>query len=142
MIFSKSCEYALRSVLYICTKSSEGINLSVKEIAAEIESPEPFTAKILQQLARQKIISSIKGPNGGFYIDKQKKPVSILQIVEAIEGPDFFDRCVLGLKNCTERKPCPLHEHFIQHRKDIKELFKTKTVHDLIIKQKGKINLK
>jgi len=142
MIFSKSCEYALRSVLYICTKSSEGINLSVKEIAAEIESPEPFTAKILQQLARQKIISSIKGPNGGFYIEKQKKPVTILQIVEAIEGPDFFDRCVLGLKNCTERKPCPLHEHFIQHRKDIKELFKTKTVHDLIIKQKGKINLK
>jgi Rrf2 family protein len=142
MIFSKSCEYALRSVLYICTKSSEGINLSVKEIAAEIESPEPFTAKILQQLARQKIISSIKGPNGGFYIDKQKKPVTILQIVEAIEGHDFFDRCVLGLKNCTERKPCPLHEHFIQHRKDIKELFKTKTVHDLIIKQKGKINLK
>ena len=142
MIFSKSCEYALRSVIYICTKSNEGINLSVKEIAAEIESPEPFTAKILQQLARQKIISSIKGPNGGFYIEKQNKPVTIYQIVEAIEGPDFFDRCVLGLKNCSERKPCPLHNDFIQHRKEIKELFKTKTISDLILNQKRKINLK
>lgn len=142
MIFSKSCEYALRSVLYICMKSNEGINLNVKEIATEIESPEPFTAKILQQLARQKIISSIKGPNGGFFIEKNKKPVTIFQIVDAIEGPDFFDRCILGLKNCTEKKPCPLHNHFIQYRKEIKTLFKTKTVHDLILNKNGKINLR
>ncbi len=141
MIFSKSCEYALRSILYICTKSEERINLSVKEIAAEIESPEPFTAKILQQLARQKLISSVKGPNGGFFIEKTKKPITILQIVEAVEGSDFFDRCVLGLKNCSGHKPCPLHEHFIQHKRDIKELFKIKTVYDLI-HQNGKINLK
>lgn len=142
MIFSKSCEYALRAVLYLCLKSDMAQKNSVKEIAAEIESPEPFTAKILQQLSKQKIIGSVKGPNGGFYIEKNKKPITILHIVEAIEGEGFLNKCVIGLKNCSEKKPCPLHTQFAPQRIAIKELFKSKTIHDLIIDQKGKINLK
>lgn len=142
MIFSKSCEYALRSVIYICSKSESGVNLSVKDIAKEINSPEPFTAKILQQLARQKIISSIKGPNGGFYIDSSnKKPISIMQIVEAVEGPDFFDRCILGLDNCSAKNPCPLHHHFITHRNEIAKLVREKSISDLVVESK-KIKLK
>lgn len=142
MIFSKSCEYALRAVLYLGLKSDAVQKISVKEIAKEIESPVPFTAKILQQLSKQKIIGSVKGPNGGFFIEKTKKPVTILHIVEAIEGDDFLNRCIIGLKNCSEKKPCPLHSQFVAHRTAIKELFKSKTIHDLIIDQKGKVNLK
>ncbi|MBK9328784.1 MAG: Rrf2 family transcriptional regulator [Sphingobacteriales bacterium] len=142
MIFSKSCEYALRAVLYICMKSKNNVNIGVKEIAEEIDSPLPFTAKILQQLARKKIISSIKGPNGGFFIDHSKPPVSIYQVVEAIDGSDFFDKCVLGLKDCSEKKPCPLHLHFKKHRDEITVIFKQKTIHDLITGHKGKINLR
>ncbi len=142
MLFSKSCEYALRAVIYVCQKSSDNVNIGVKEIARAIESPEPFTAKILQQLARKRIIASIKGPNGGFYIDHKQPPVSIYQVVEAIDGSDFFERCVLGLKDCSEKKPCPMHQHFKKHREELTFIFKKKTIHDLIIGQKGKINLK
>lgn len=142
MLFSKSCEYALRAVLYICMNSKDDVNIGVKEIAKEIESPVPFTAKILQQLARKKIISSIKGPNGGFYVNRKQPPVSIYQVVEAIDGADFFERCVLGLKNCSEKKPCPLHQHFKKHRDEITVIFNQKTIHDLIVDQKGKVNLR
>ncbi|MFN8237854.1 MAG: Rrf2 family transcriptional regulator [Chitinophagales bacterium] len=142
MLFSKSCEYALRAVLYVCLKSDEHHKIGVKEIANEIESPVPFTAKILQQLARKKIIASIKGPNGGFYIDHTQPPVSIYQVVEAVDGTDFFERCVLGLRNCSEKKPCPLHQHFKKHREELTIIFKKKTINDLIIGYKGKINLK
>ena len=99
MIFSKSCEYALRAVLYTYMKSDSNANLGVKEIAKEIGSPVPFTAKILQQLTKKKIISSVKGPNGGFYIDPSSKPVSIYQVVEAIDGTDFFERTVVTTSN-------------------------------------------
>ncbi|MCB0485648.1 MAG: Rrf2 family transcriptional regulator, partial [Flavobacteriaceae bacterium] len=68
-MFSKACEYAIRATLYISIKSIEGSRLGIKEIAKEIDSPEPFTAKILQTLSREGIISSIKGPNGGFFLE-------------------------------------------------------------------------
>ncbi len=143
MIFSKSCEYGLRAVLYICLKSKNKENIGVKEIAKEIKSPVAFTAKILQSLAKQKIILSLKGPNGGFYINNDKKnQITILQVVEAIEGKDYFDKCVIGLENCSEKKPCPIHAYFITHKKNLKELFSSKTIYDIIENQNGKINLK
>lgn len=143
MIFSKSCEYGLRAVLYICLKSKNKENIGVKEIAKEIKSPVAFTAKILQSLAKQKIILSIKGPNGGFYINNDKKnQITILQVVEAIEGKDYFDKCVIGLENCSEKKPYPIHAYFITHKKNLKELFSSKTIYDIIENQNGKINLK
>ncbi|MFN8261873.1 MAG: Rrf2 family transcriptional regulator [Chitinophagales bacterium] len=142
MIFSKSCEYALRAVLFIYMKSDADTRLAVKDISGEIGSPVPFTAKILQQLARKKIISSVKGPNGGFYIDQASKPITIFQIVEAIDGTEFFERCIIGLKKCSEKNPCPMHKHFINHRNEIKDLFMKKTIQDLIFQQDGKINLK
>ncbi len=142
MIFSKSCEYAMRAVLYIFMKSSEHHKISVSDIANEINSPVPFTAKILQQLSRKKIVLSVKGPNGGFYMDDSNKNVTVYQVVEAIDGTDFFERCIIGLKNCSEKNPCPLHQYFKQHRIGLKELFINKTIQDLILEKNGKINLK
>lgn len=142
MIFSKSCEYALRSTLYICNNSVNESRINVNDIAENIESPVSYTAKILQQLVRNKIISSTKGPHGGFYIDNNLAPITILQVVEAIEGPTYFDRCIVGLKECSSVNPCPLHPHFAEHRNSIKELFKNKTIMDLITFQNGSINLK
>jgi Rrf2 family transcriptional regulator, iron-sulfur cluster assembly transcription factor len=62
-MFSKACEYGIRAVIYIWAQTKEGKKLGVKDICKEIDAPEYFTAKILQSLARQSIISSSKGPN-------------------------------------------------------------------------------
>src|SRR5690554_5041392 len=69
-VFSKSCEYAMRAVFYIARSTQEGRRVSIREIAEKIKSPEPFLAKILQKLSKEGIVQSIKGPNGGFYLNE------------------------------------------------------------------------
>ena len=109
MILSKSCEYAVRATVYIAVKSSSNNKAGIAEIAKAIGSPAAFTGKILQTLVRKEIISSVKGPNGGFYIEKNKN-LFLIDIVKAIDGNELFTACVLGLKKCSETKPCPMHE--------------------------------
>jgi Rrf2 family protein len=111
-IFSKTCEYAMRAVFFIAHKTSDGGRVGIKEIAAGIGSPEHFLAKILQDLSRRGIVQSIKGPNGGFYMDKTtlRKPLS--EVVEAVDGTGLFTGCAIGLEYCSEGNPCPLHHEF------------------------------
>lgn len=130
-MFSKACEYAIRAALYISIKSVEGSKLGIKEIAKEIDSPEPFTAKILQTLSREKIISSIKGPNGGFYIDPKAKPVPINAIVKAVDGEDVLHTCSLGLKECSDKFPCPIHHEIKRYKDRLRKIMKEKTLQDL-----------
>ncbi len=66
-MFSKTCEYALRALMYIAQKTKDGARLSVVDVANDINSSEYFMAKILQQLAKKGFVSSAKGPNGGFF---------------------------------------------------------------------------
>lgn len=130
-MFSKACEYAIRAALYISIKSVDGSKLGIKEIAREIDSPEPFTAKILQTLSREKIISSIKGPNGGFYLDPKTKPVPINAIVNAMDGEDVLHTCSLGLKECSDKFPCPIHHEIKRYKDRLRKIMKEKTVQDL-----------
>ena len=72
-MFSKTCEYGLRAVIFIAQESKIDNKLSITAISDAIDSPKPFTAKILQQLTKNKIVQSIKGPHGGFFIDEKNK---------------------------------------------------------------------
>lgn len=74
-MFSKSCEYALRALVYIAKCSLDGDKVQQRDITAKLESPDAFTAKIVQQLSKNKFIRSMKGPTGGYFIsvDEMKK---------------------------------------------------------------------
>jgi len=96
------------------------------EIAKAIDSPEPFTAKILQQLAKAQLIKSNKGPNGGFSLSKQDlKHIKLKDLVLAIDGEGLFKDCGLGLKTCDENAPCPIHHKFRPIRNQIIEMLET-----------------
>lgn len=110
-MFSKTCQYAIRAVIFISKKSSEGKRVGIKEIAQGIDSPTQFIAKILQDLSKRGLIDSYKGPNGGFFIEDNSN-CSIADIVIAIDGDKVFSGCGLGLDYCSERKPCPIHNEF------------------------------
>lgn len=127
-IFSKSCEYALRAVFFIADNSSEGKRVGIKEIAKNIDSPEPFLAKILQKLAKGDVIQSAKGPNGGFYLDESASQSTLLRIVLAIEGNDYFTTCGMGLQQCSDKNPCPLHEDFKVIRKNMTQMLDCTTI--------------
>jgi len=130
-MFSKACEYAIRATLYISIKSVEGSRIGIHEIAKEIDSPVHFTAKILQILSRKRIISSIKGPNGGFYLEPKAKPIPLSSIVKAIDGEDVLHTCTLGLRECSDKFPCPIHYDVKQYKEHVRKTMKGKTVQDL-----------
>jgi len=127
-MFSKACEYAIRAMMYVAQRSKEGMRVSFKEIAREIDSPESFIAKILQDLSRKGLILSIKGPNGGFYMDEKQLKVSLASIVTTIDGDHLFTGCGLGLKACNEKRPCPIHDEFKIIRTKLKAMLETTSV--------------
>jgi Rrf2 family protein len=127
-MFSKTCEYAVRAVLFIAQKTREGRKTGIKEISQGIGSPEHFIAKILQELSRKGLVFSAKGPNGGFYHDEKSLQYSLADIVRAVDGGKLFTGCALGLKACSETHPCPLHNEFKKVRNDIQLLLERSTV--------------
>jgi Rrf2 family protein len=106
-------------MIFIAQKSKDGNKVGIKEIAKGIDSPEHFIAKILQELSRKKLLQSLKGPNGGFYLDDEAQECSLADIVKMIDGDKLFTGCGLGLKHCSETHPCPIHHEFKSVRKDI-----------------------
>ncbi|SMC54194.1 RrF2 family transcriptional regulator [Cellulophaga tyrosinoxydans] len=125
-MFSKACEYGIKATIYIAHQSLESNRVSLKGIAEEINSPEAFTAKILQQLVKNNIIDSVKGAMGGFQIDKDEiSKIKLSQIVYAIDGNKVYTGCGLGLHTCNDKKPCPVHDNFISIRNDLKKMLET-----------------
>lgn len=118
-MFSKTCEYAIRAMIFIAQKTREGGKVGIKEIAKGIDSPEYFIAKILQELSRKKLLQSTKGPNGGFFLSKADMRNSLADIVQAVDGDSIFSGCGLGLKQCSESHPCPIHHEFKKVRKQL-----------------------
>lgn len=131
-MFSKTTEYALRATIYIAQKGSKENKLRIDEIAKAIGSPQSFTAKILQQLTRNNsIVSSVRGPNGGFYLSERAKRLPVSAVLEVMEENDFFKKCVLGLKQCSEIKPCPMHYEYKPIKLQLIDLFEKKTIQNL-----------
>ena len=128
-MFSKSTEYALRAVIYIAQKGSEEKKPGLEEIAKAIDSPTSFTAKILQQLTKDnKVVSSVRGPNGGFYITDKAKKLPVRAVLEAMEEDEVLEKCVLGLAECSEKKPCPMHSEYKIIKQQLIQLFSKKTI--------------
>lgn len=127
-MFTKSCEYAIRAVIFIAQQTYAGTKTGVKEIAINIGAPEHFIAKILQELVRKGLIQSAKGPNGGFYLDDNALHHSLADIVKAIDGEKLFYGCALGLRQCSESHPCPLHNEFKQVRNKLTKMLESATV--------------
>ncbi|HSJ67872.1 MAG TPA: Rrf2 family transcriptional regulator [Anditalea sp.] len=130
-MFSKACEYGIRAVIFICSQNKYGKKLGVKDICKEIDAPEFFTAKVLQSLARKNIISSSKGPTGGFYISPEQEQLKAIDLVIAIDGDKIFRGCALGLKQCSESNPCPIHNQFKDIRESLTQMLTNKTIHEL-----------
>lgn len=127
-MFSKTCEYAIRAMIFIAQKTREGDRIGIKDIARGIDSPEHFIAKILQELSRKGVVQSAKGPNGGFYLDSLSMSRSLADIVRAVDGDKVFRGCGLGLKQCSESQPCPIHHEFKKIRADLYQMLSSAKV--------------
>jgi len=131
-MFSKATEYALRATIYIAKKGTEERKLGIEEIAKAIDSPKSFTAKILQALTKDnKVVSSVRGPNGGFFITEKVKKLPVRIVLQVMGEDEMLEKCVLGLKRCSELQPCPMHDQYKSVKQLLIKLFVSKTIQQL-----------
>ena len=130
-MISKACKYGIRAAVYVASRAGKGAKLNVKDIAKEVDAPEAFTAKILQTLNKHRIITSLKGPYGGFYIEDYQLEQPVINIVNAIDGMSVFWECGLGLKKCSGTHPCPMHDKFKGAREAMRDVFQQTTIRQL-----------
>ena len=131
-MFSKACEYGIKASVYIIDCSLKNEKVGMKDVAKAIESPEAYTSKILQQLSRNNIIQSEKGPTGGFSVEKDKiNQLNLSMIVAAIDGDAIYKGCGLGFHQCNESKPCIIHHQYKSIRDDLKTMLENTLLVDL-----------
>ena len=115
----------------MAVESNEKKKIRISELSEELKIPAPYLGKILQELVPKSIISSIKGPRGGFYLTEKNQQAPLIKIIEAIDGLAYFEKCGLGLEDCSDSHPCPIHEDFKKSRDHLKTVFTNKTIREL-----------
>ncbi|MCC7319233.1 MAG: Rrf2 family transcriptional regulator [Bacteroidales bacterium] len=130
-MLSNACKYAIRAFIYLASRQSGLSRVNIKDIAKQVDSPLAFTAKIMQTLSRQGLVSSIKGPNGGFYLTDDQRHVALVDIVKAIDGVHVLNDCGLGLAQCSGEYPCPIHYEYSKIRAGFQTLLEEKTIFQL-----------
>lgn len=131
-MFSKATEYAMRACIFIAQKTNEQTRVSLSDLSIAIDSPEPFTAKILQKLSQKDtVISSRRGRDGGFFMTEDQKKLPISKVISVMGDDACYEACVLGLTRCVDAKPCPLHDAYVPIKKQLSEMFRTYTIGQL-----------
>ncbi len=131
-MFSTSCHYALQGILHIAYHHNEDRNIDLKQIAEEQNIPKHFLSKILQILVRKNLLVSTKGPSGGFRLKREPEDISLIEIIDAIDGMGVFTKCGIGFKQCSDDNPCPIHEDYKKVRHQVQFLFENKTLAGLV----------
>ncbi|MFD0863807.1 RrF2 family transcriptional regulator [Sungkyunkwania multivorans] len=129
-MFSNSTKYALKAVLYLAVHSNEDQKIMAKDISAPINVPKAYIAKLLQELSRKGLISSVRGPKGGFYLSAQNKEHTLIEIIEAIGDTDHMRSCWLSLEGCDENRPCPLHAVLASSKSKILQQLERKSINE------------
>ncbi|MFC1529471.1 RrF2 family transcriptional regulator [Gemmatimonadota bacterium] len=142
MIYSSSCEYAIRALTYLATEQKEHemrrkpedpvyISIPINLVADQEELPRHFLAKIMQTLARSGVLGSQKGPKGGFSLARPSDEITLYDIVEALDDLSNYNHCAVGLAECNDEAPCPLHNMWVGVRTAVLDYFRRTTLVDL-----------
>ena len=131
-MLSNTSKYAIRAVIYLALHTTPQKKAGLKEISGELDIPAPFLGKILQMLTRHQILDSSKGPNGGFALKKPAIDISLIEIIEIIDGVDSFDRCLIRTSTCSHEMPCSLHDKVAPYRKGLRSTLHTESIANLV----------
>ncbi len=130
MLYSRPCEYAIRTMAYMARVGLDK-RVQVQEIAIAEGIPPPFLAKVLQQLARNNLVNSFKGPGGGFSLNRDPRGINLYEIFRVVDGVEDLDRCAVGLAECNDFAPCPLHDTWKAVRVHLVQYLKKTTLEEM-----------
>ena len=132
MLYSKSAEYTIQAMLYLAENEGKSL-VMVGSIAEAYNIPKHFLAKLVQTLTRNHLLKSYRGRNGGIKLARPSEKITILQIVNAIEGPPPEEEmCVIGLEVCSDDVVCPLHNQWQHIRELVRDTLSNQTLLDLV----------
>ncbi len=132
---STPAQYAVRTLVYLAGRNaSEAVR--VRDVAAAEKIPYAFLAKVVGQLVQAGFVDSFKGPTGGIRLARPPHKITVLEVLEAVEGADAFSKCFLGLPQCSDERPCPLHAQWnVVRARLVEELGRT-TIAQLAVGKK------
>lgn len=113
MLYSKTCEYAIRALAYIASKEDALTYTSTVEVKKATGIPGPYLSKVFGVLVRKTILKAKQGPGGGFSFARDPKEISLLNVIESIETTELVERqCIMGLSECNAKHACPMHDEW------------------------------
>lgn len=130
-MLSKASKYAITAVLYIKNHATKESKIGAKKIAEKLEMPAPFLSKTLQKLTKKGIISSVKGPFGGFYLSEKNEKNTLIDIITCVDDVNKFNECYLGQLECNEKNPCVVHHLYYPFKNELLKKLKNKTILEL-----------
>lgn len=130
MKLSRESEYAILSILDLARREP-GTVIQAADLADELGIPPAFLAKILQKLAAEDVLNSHRGRTRGYSLARAPETLSLRAVLEAVEGPHVFERCVFWGDRCSGEKPCPLHAVWKDVRPVVAALMADVTVADI-----------
>lgn len=141
MILSRTSQYAVQAMIYMATQPP-GTPVLNKDIAARLNVPAPYLAKILQNLSRGGLLDSFRGRLGGFCLRDEAAHMSLMQLLQLTEGADFTQSCLLGLKRCSDETACPVHVRWLPIKEKVIDMLNELSLADLALAvQSGRYRL-
>lgn len=140
-VLRRNTDYALRAMVALAARFG-GKPASTRYLAKSEDVPYQLACKLLQKLHRAGLADSIMGPQGGFYLSRAPGEISVLEVVEAIQGPISLNRCVLGVGACPREDNCPISERLIELQRQINEYLGGLDLDELLRHKKRKTKLR
>lgn len=121
-MLSSACQDTIRAAVWLSTKEI-GKFYRIQEISESLDLPYHFLSKSLQKLVHAGILTSLRGAAGGVSLSRPASEITLLSIIDAVDGSTFFDACVLGIGDCESEKPCALHAQWDIWRQEMLEMY-------------------
>jgi len=130
MELTRKGEYAIRGIVYLATQPVDKVCL-LSDIAAAVDVPQTFLAKIFQQFSKIGLVRSYRGTGGGFVLGRSPERISLLEVVEAVEGHIVPNRCVTGEGECSRTNNCNVHPVWINVQEQVRDILAKVTLKEL-----------
>ncbi|NQT63338.1 MAG: Rrf2 family transcriptional regulator [Candidatus Marinimicrobia bacterium] len=127
---TKAGEYGLRAVRYLVENGDES-RISIGDISENKKIPEPFLRKLFKPLVQQGIINSTRGVSGGVRLARDPKEITVLEVVEALEGPLALNECLLDDATCEFMNECGMHDVWEEAQAAMAKVLRSKNLTDL-----------
>ena len=129
MLVTREMDYAVRCILYLAQDEDHISN--VTEVSRKMHIPKTFLAKIFQRLAKAGLVESVRGMNGGFRLSKKPSAISLLDIMEAIQGSSCINVCAVDSRKCKRSSTCAVHPFWVKLRKEVDLRMREQTIDKL-----------